>query len=389
MSNQILIKFKPQGDKSLKAAINALAKAQERLNGKLRDYGDSSGNARKQTRILGGSIATARSVMLLYSFAVGSAVNALVNLVRESSKVEAVSTGFANLGEQAGFTTQSMDMLRDATRNTVNDMDLMVQTNNALILGVAESDEQMASLFKAARRLGAALGRDTLSSIESLVTGIGRQSRLMLDNLGIIVKSEEAYENYAKKINKSTSELTNHEKKLAFTAEAMEKINEATEQLGSDFLTNEQKINKATASYDNLKTVVGAKLAPVLGDVTEFYTDFLGGVDTGTKILPKQSHVMLELEERARNLGEQLDRSFVLFTDDGNMVGSLSMQISDSLKFVNNQLEHFKELNEKPEEFLLSPENLGKIRGELKMLAIAVEKVDNSKMISGDGLQDR
>lgn len=51
MSNQILIKFKPQGDKSLKAAINALAKAQERLNGKLRDYGDSSGNARKQTRI--------------------------------------------------------------------------------------------------------------------------------------------------------------------------------------------------------------------------------------------------------------------------------------------------------------------------------------------------
>ena len=389
MSNQILIKFKPQGDKSLKAAINALAKAQERLNGKLRDYGDSSGNARKQTRILGGSIATARSVMLLYSFAVGSAVNALVNLVRESSKVEAVSTGFANLGEQAGFTTQSMDMLRDATRNTVNDMDLMVQTNNALILGVAESDEQMASLFKAARRLGAALGRDTLSSIESLVTGIGRQSRLMLDNLGIIVKSEEAYENYAKKINKSTSELTNHEKKLAFTAEAMEKINEATEQLGSDFLTNEQKINKATASYDNLKTVVGAKLAPVLGDVTEFYTDFLGGVDTGTKILPKQSHVMLELEERARNLGEQLDRSFVLFTDDGNMVGSLSMQISDSLKFVNNQLEHFKELNETPEEFLLSPENLGKIRGELKMLAIAVEKVDNSKMISGDGLQDR
>ena len=56
------------------------------------------------------------------------------------------------------------------------------------ILGVSKNSDEMAEMFDIAQRLGRALGRDTASSVESLVTGIGRQSRLMLDNIGIIVK---------------------------------------------------------------------------------------------------------------------------------------------------------------------------------------------------------
>ena len=386
--NKVTIHFEGKGSEKLRRQLKMLADQQDRINGKTNQFSSESKKASKQTRILGGSIATARSVMLLYSFAVGSALNSIMGLVRESAKLEAVSSGFANLGEQAGFTSKSMDMLREATRNTVSDMGLMIQANNALILGVAESDDQMASLFKAARRLGAALGRDTLSSVESLVTGIGRQSRLMLDNLGIIVKSEEAYERYAVKIKKSTKELTNNEKKLAFTAEAMERIEEATKKLGNDFLTSEQKISKATASFDNLKTILGAKLAPIIGTTSEFWVDFLGGVDTGTKILPKQSHVMLELEERARSLGEQLDRSFVLFTEDGNMVSDLSLQIANSLEFVNAQLKHFQKLNENPEDFLLNPKNLEKIRGEWEGVGSAIEKIGSSAIFNTNRFDD-
>ena len=33
--------------------------------------------------------------------------------------------------------------------------------------------------------------------INSLVTGLGRQSKLMLDNLGIMVDNNKAYEKYA------------------------------------------------------------------------------------------------------------------------------------------------------------------------------------------------
>ena len=66
-----------------------------------------------------------------------------------------------------------------------------------MILGVTKNTDEMAEMFDIAQRLGRALGVDAAHSVESLITGIGRQSRLMLDNIGIIVDSEKAYESYA------------------------------------------------------------------------------------------------------------------------------------------------------------------------------------------------
>ena len=94
-------------------------------------------------------------------------------------------------------------------------VDLFQQANNAMILGVTRNSDEMAEMFDMAQRLGRALGRDTASSVESLITGIGRQSRLMLDNIGIIVKSDEAYKSYANQIGKSVSSLSDAEKKTS------------------------------------------------------------------------------------------------------------------------------------------------------------------------------
>ena len=74
----------------------------------------------------------------------------------------------------------------------------------------------MAKLFDTAQRLGQAIGVDTAHALESLTTGMGRQSKLMLDNLGIIVKTEDAYKNYAKANDRTVESLTDVEKKMAF-----------------------------------------------------------------------------------------------------------------------------------------------------------------------------
>ena len=55
----------------------------------------------------------------------------------------------------------------------------MTQANNAMLLGIFDNNDQMAEMFDIAQRLGAALGKDTLFGVESLVTGMGRQSKLM------------------------------------------------------------------------------------------------------------------------------------------------------------------------------------------------------------------
>ena len=64
------------------------------------------------------------------------------------------------------------------------------------------------------------------------------------------------------------------------------------------------------ASFDNLKVLIGAKLAPVIAGVSEGWIDLIGGVDTGNQILEKGSHTLLTLEERARHFAEMGDFAF-------------------------------------------------------------------------------
>ena len=383
--NRITIKFRGQGAEKLRQQIDSLAKSQDKLNQQHGKFNDTTKKGSKGLRILGGSIATARSAMLLYSFAVGAAITKMIGLVREAGKFEAVSSGFVNLGEAAGFTSESIDKLRAATKNTVSDMELMKQANNALILGVSKNADEMANLFDAATRLGAALGRDTKDSVESLVTGIGRQSRLMLDNLGIIVKSEEAYERYANKLKISTKELTNHQKKLAFAEEAMTKISEAVDRLGDDFLTNEQKIAKAAAMFENLKVVLGAGLAPVVGDASDYWAEFFGGIDTGNQILSKGSHTLLELEERARKFSELGDFAWKRYNEGLEVGLESALAFDDALAIVNIQLQFFREFAANhPKDSLFNPKNLGSIRGEWEGIAYAIKKVGETPMMASD-----
>ena len=128
-------------------------------------------------------------------------------LSTQGSKLINVSKAFENMSKKAGLTTNALIKFRNATNNTVSDVELMTKANNAMALGLVESDEQFADLLDTAQRLGAALGQDVTQSLDSLVTGMGRQSKLMLDNLGIMVDTQGAYDKYAEKIGIATTAL--------------------------------------------------------------------------------------------------------------------------------------------------------------------------------------
>ena len=117
----------------------------------------------------------------------------------------------------------------------------------------------MAEMFDIAQRLGRALGRDTASSVESLITGIGRQSRLMLDNIGIIVKADEAYESYANKLGISSDKLTDAQKKQAFLQATMESARAKANSLGAETKSTQDAFDRLSASTENLVTFLGDK----------------------------------------------------------------------------------------------------------------------------------
>ena len=120
-----------------------------------------------------------------------------------------------------------------------------------MMLGVVKSDDEMAKLFDTAQRLGQALGVDTKDAINSIVTGMGRQSKLMLDNLGIVIKSEDAYERYAQKIGVSKNELDDAQKKEAFNQEVLRVSGEMVDELGTEYLSTGAQLQRmATATHD-------------------------------------------------------------------------------------------------------------------------------------------
>ena len=340
--NTITIKFKPEGDKGLVSAIKALDNATKKLintQGKLVEEGrkqitqaqrnekslqtmnvrlkalDSSftkagissdlmnkalsGNrvaleqvriavkkhiqtldeASARTRILGGTFAVLRSQMLLFQFGMSLGIRQLIRFTSEAAKVESMERAFNTLSGGGNQATEALIKLKEATNNTMSSFDLFQQANNAMVLGVTKNSDEMAEMFDIAQRLGNALGRDTAQSVESLVTGIGRQSRLMLDNIGIMVRSGEAYENYARKLGKNADDLTDLEKKQAFANATMKQARLLARLLAPEVENAQMSFNQLGAASSELAMELGQALQPSLKLIADITKSLAESVD--------------------------------------------------------------------------------------------------------------
>jgi hypothetical protein len=201
-------------------------------------------------------------------FAAQGIIQGFKRSIELAGKFDNAALGFSKLTSTVGGSAVSINKLRDAVDGTVNDIDLMTMANNALTLGVADSTEQLAEMFDGAQRLGKVLGLDTKNAVNSLVTGMGRQSRLMLDNLGIIVDAEVAYRNFKEEMDIGTASLTEQQKKLAFNNETIRQLTNAVKTLGEEELTMAEKIAQANSSWDNFLTDVGDAFNPFINIIT-------------------------------------------------------------------------------------------------------------------------
>lgn len=78
--------------------------------------------------------------------------------------------------------------LKAVSQGTISTKDIVLSANKAMALGVTQDLGQMSKLLAIARERGKALGVDTTTAFNDIVTGIGRASPLILDNLGIVTK---------------------------------------------------------------------------------------------------------------------------------------------------------------------------------------------------------
>jgi len=278
--SDIIVQFKPKGDRELVRAIEALQKAKGRLKTTTDKTSKSLGmfdtrtkrNAKSMSN-LGLAFSTVRSKMLLFNFAMGLGITQLTKMAQAAAKLESMERAFDNLTGGAGSASIAIEKLREATNNTVSDFNLFQQANNAMILGVTKNSDEMAKMFDMAQRLGKAVGRDAASSVESLITGLGRQSVLMLDNIGIQLRANDAYRRYAEENNLVASALTDTQKRQAFFNEALRKGEAALIATGKEVDSSQDSLDRLNTAFENLNARLGeAALAfePVIESTTRF-----------------------------------------------------------------------------------------------------------------------
>ncbi len=174
---------------------------------------------------------------------------------------------FRNLTRAAG--TSADEFLQTMTRmagGTITQVQLMRSVTTANLLGVGF--EEMPKLMEISRASALATGKDMGFLFESITTGIGRSSPLILDNLGLMIRLEDIYADYAQQLGVAVSELIDVEKKQGLVNEVMKQGEGIIADVGLelDKLTDLQRIDALKTAFQELSTEIGQGLLPKLAE---------------------------------------------------------------------------------------------------------------------------
>ena len=143
------------------------------------------------------------------------------------SNIFGLKQAFDNMTE----TRLTIKQLQNATENKIDPASLYKSANLALELDF--DPDQLPELFGAAMTLGYSLGLNATKSIESLVVGIARKSRLVLDNIGVIFLADDAYRWYRAE-NNIDGELSEADRDKAWKSYAVKQVIEKAKRIKSE-----------------------------------------------------------------------------------------------------------------------------------------------------------
>lgn len=217
-------------------------------------------------------------------------------------------TRLADAGEEvARQFGGNMDLIiqkvKEASLGTVSEMDIISGANRAMMLGLGADADQLANLMEVAALRGRAMGLDTTKAFNDIVTGVGRASPLILDNLGIVVNAKETYSKYAENIGKSASELTKAEKTQALLNAVLDEGNKMLKEAGGLALDNAAKVEKMNASWKNFTDNRKRENADLAGNFADAASKAIDGWDEFFKFMDNHG----EIVKRAQQLRDNLD----------------------------------------------------------------------------------
>jgi len=162
-------------------------------------------------------------------------------------------------GENAEAILKAME---EAADGTIDSTQMILNANKAMVMGI--DPQFLPEMMRIARAAARAMGADVSYMFESIAIGTARQSKLILDNLGIIVDAEAAYKKYAESIGKTAKQLTEAEKRQAFLMAVMESGRKLAKQVDLSQESLNETIAKARVAWTEFKRTLAEGALPVI-----------------------------------------------------------------------------------------------------------------------------
>ena len=187
------------------------------------------------------------------------ALTAVFGVLSRNDAIAKLQEGLEFTGRAAGRNlTLVAQKLQEITDNAISAEQAMRTTAVGVSAGFSQA--QMEGLAKVAKGAALALGRDLGDAMDRLTRGAAKLEPEILDELGIMVRLDRAVRDYAIANNKAHTELTQFERRMAFTNAIIE-----------------DGVSKFSALSEAMNPSAYSQLSATFADLTK---TFINGINT-------------------------------------------------------------------------------------------------------------
>lgn len=285
-------------DRSLKGAANASSGA--------------SKNFSKLSQGITGGLVPAYATLAANLFA----VDALFRFLKSSADYRVLTQGQLAFAAATGVAYKSLAHdLQAATRNMINFRD--AAQAGAIGRAAGLSAGQLTELSEAAFTVSMALGRDVTDSFNRLVRGVTKAEPELLDELGIVLRLEEATTKYAASLGLNKNQLSIYQKSQAVVNEVLDQAERKFGKINAIMEPQANSIAQLGVAFE--KTI--DSIRPFISALVEPAADFFSNNITAaaiamglfattiiSSVIPSHQDLLIKQKEQTEAHAEQLDR---------------------------------------------------------------------------------
>lgn len=242
------------------------------------------------------------------------------NLAEQAARYDQSRQAFAGMVQGMGKDAKAeFAKINQSAGGLIDQATLTEAANRAMSLGIPI--EKLGKLMEISRAKARDMGITTTQAFGDIVTGIGRGSPLIIDNLGLTLKVGEANKQYAASIDKVVSELTDEDKKMAILNATLIQGEKALSRHNLQTLTAYENLQKfkvgvidATRVLGDLISRVGAAVIGVFAAVGAAFNLFFGALlrmaERMTSVMANIPFIGDRFQAAADKFKEAADTSF-------------------------------------------------------------------------------